>query len=91
MFCKKVVVKNFAKFTEKHLCQNLAFNKAAVRPQACNFIKKEPLVQLISCGFCEIFKNTFFYRTPAGVASLDNKICAIITSHNEITPLQRMS
>ena len=91
MFCKKVVVKNFAKFTEKHLCQNLFFNKAAVKCHACNFIKKEPLVQLFSWEFCEIFKNSFFYRTPPGVASLDNKICAIITPHNEITPLQRMS
>ena len=29
-------------------------------PQACNFIKKEALVQAISCYFCEIFKNTYF-------------------------------
>ena len=26
---------------------------------ACNFIKKENLVQLFSCEFCEISKNTF--------------------------------
>ena len=37
---------------------------------ACNFIKKETLVQLFSCEFCEIFKNTFFtehLRTTASV------------------------
>ena len=27
---------------------------------ACNFIKKETLVQVFSCVFCKIFKNTFF-------------------------------
>ena len=30
----------------------------------CNFIKKETLAQMFSCEFCEILKNTFFYRTP---------------------------
>ena len=29
-----------------------------------NFIKKETLAQVFSCEFCEIFKNTYFYRTP---------------------------
>ena len=26
MFCKKAVLRNFAKLTEKHLCQRLFFN-----------------------------------------------------------------
>ena len=29
MFCKKGVLKNFVKFTGKHLCQSLFFNKVA--------------------------------------------------------------
>ena len=29
VFCKKGVLKNFAKFTGKHLCQSLFFNKVA--------------------------------------------------------------
>ena len=48
------VFENFAKFTGEHLCQGLLFNKVA------RFIKKQALAQLFSCGFCEIFKNTFF-------------------------------
>ena len=28
--------------------------------EACNFIKKETLAQLLSCEFCEISKYTFF-------------------------------
>ena len=38
--------------------------------QACNFIKKEPLAQVFSCEFCEIFKNIFFYRTTLVAASI---------------------
>ena len=29
VFCKKGVLRNFAKFTGKHLCQNLFLNKVA--------------------------------------------------------------
>ena len=38
---KKVFIKFFTKFTGKHLCQSLFFNKVAgLRPETCNFIKK---------------------------------------------------
>ena len=47
---KKGFLRNFAKFTGKHLC----------RPEPCNFIKKETLAQVFSCEFCEISKNTLF-------------------------------
>ena len=39
VFCKKGVLKNFAKFTGKHLCQSLFFNKVTCL-LLCNFIKK---------------------------------------------------
>ena len=29
VFCKKGVLRNFAKFTGKHMCQSLFFNKVA--------------------------------------------------------------
>ena len=50
VFCKKVVLRSFTKFTGKHLCQSLFFNK----------VKKETLAQMFSCEFCEISKNTFY-------------------------------
>ena len=31
--------------------------------KACNFIEKETPTQVFSCEYCEIFKNTFLYRT----------------------------
>ena len=36
---------------------------------ACNFIKKETLVQVFSREFCEISRSIFFYRTPLVAAS----------------------
>ena len=67
MFCKKGILRNFAKFTGKHLRQRLFLK--SYRPQACNFIKKVSLAQVFSCEFCEISKNTYFYRTPLVAAS----------------------
>ena len=43
---RKGVLRNFEKFTGKHLRQSLFFNKVA--DQACNFIKKETLAQVFS-------------------------------------------
>ena len=54
---KKGVLRNFAKFTGKHLYQSLFFNK--VSGGACNFLKKETLTQVFSCEFCEISMNIF--------------------------------
>ena len=59
---KKGVLRNFAKFTGKHLCQSLFFNKdAGLR-----------LAQVFSYEFCEISKNIFFDRTPPVAASVQN-------------------
>ena len=44
VFCEKGVLRNFAQFRGKHLCESLFFNKVAGR--ACNFIKKETLAQV---------------------------------------------
>ena len=41
------------------------FNKVA----GCNFIKKKTLAQVLSCGFCEMFKNTFFTQHIRTTAS----------------------
>ena len=33
---------------------------------ACNFIKKKTLAQVLSCEFCETFKNTYFSQNTSG-------------------------
>ena len=69
VFCKKGVLGNFAKFIGKHLSQSLFINKVAgLRP--ATLLKKEALRQVFSYEFCEISKNTFFYRTPLVAASV---------------------
>ena len=70
VFCKKRVLRIFAKFTGKHLCQRRFF----CRPHACNFIKKEIMTQVFSCQFCEVAKNTFSYSTPPPAAFILNKL-----------------
>ena len=81
---KKGVLRNFAKFTGKHLCQSLFFNE--VPGGACNFIKKEALAQVFSCEFCEISKNAFLtervWATASWKIKLENKL--IGTGYNKV-------
>ena len=64
VFHKKDVLKDFAKFTRKQLCQSLFLIK--LQAEACYFIKRETLAKVFPCEFCKIYKNTFIYRTPPG-------------------------
>ena len=52
MFSKTGVLKNFAKFTAKHLCDSLFFNEVAALRIFIN--------RYFPDKFCEVFKNTFF-------------------------------
>ena len=71
VFCKKGVLWNFAKFTEKHLYQSFFFNKVA--DLRCATLLKETLAQVFFSDFCEISKNTFSYKTPPVAASVSFK------------------
>ena len=63
VFCKKCVLRNFAKFTEKHLCKNLFFNKVAGLSQYTIFhhmifFKKRHISKSIEADkFWKIYKN----------------------------------
>ena len=57
VFCKKVVLRNFAKFTGKHLCQSLFL------------LKKGLWHRCFPVKFCKISKTTFSYRRPLVAAS----------------------
>ena len=75
VFCKNRVLRNFEKFTGKHLCQTLFFNKVG-------FIKKMTLAQVFFCEFWrtssqEISKNTFSYRTPPVVVSESSLVISL--------------
>ena len=51
-----LILKNFVIFTEKHLSWSLFFNYVAD-------------LQVFSCEFCEIFKNTYFEKHLQTAAS----------------------
>ena len=51
--------------SQENICARVSF-LIKLQAEACNFIKKEALAQV----FCEIFKNTIFYRTPLMAASV---------------------
>ena len=55
---RKGVLRNFAKFAGKHLCQSHFFNIGA------------GTAQVLSYEFCEISKNTTSYRTTLVAASV---------------------
>ena len=67
VFCKKSVLKNFAKFSGKHLSQILFFNEVAGLKPA--ILLKKRLTRDLSGDFCEIFEN---YRDTARVFLLEN-------------------
>ena len=66
---KKDVLRNFSKFTWKHQCKRFSFNNVAGL-RTPTLLQKSLLH--CSCEFCEISKNTFFYRTPPVDASGKN-------------------
>ena len=57
---KKGVLKNFSRFTWKDPCQNLFLIKIQALGRRPATLLKKRLVQVFSCEFCEISKNTFF-------------------------------
>ena len=62
MFCKQGVFRNFAKFTGKHLCQSLFFNKVAGRPnqQLANELHKPIIRSFIKRKVYSSFKDNIW-------------------------------
>ena len=75
VFCKKKsVLRNFEKFTGKHLCHSIFFNKVAgLRPKT---LLKKTLAQVFSCEFCGISKNIFSKEHLRTTASAFNQFQA---------------
>ena len=74
VFREKFVLRNFTKFTGKHLCQSLFFNEVAVLRPA-TLLKKETLALVFSRKFYAISKNTFSYKTTPVAASKKRVQC----------------
>ena len=60
--CKKCVLRNFAKFTEKHLRQSLFFNKVTgLRP--VTLLKKRLWHRCFSVNFTKFLRTPFLQKT----------------------------
>ena len=55
------ILKNFLKFTGKHLCQRLSFNKVTARP--ASLLKKILQQKCFLVNLAKNFKNTFLQNT----------------------------
>ena len=66
VFCKKDVLRNIPKFTGKHLCQGLCFNKVAGR-RPTNLLKKEILAQVFPVNFAKLLRTPFLQNTFGGL------------------------
>ena len=66
---KKVLLK-ISQNSQENTCARVSFliKLQALRPATL----LKTLAQVLSCEFCEIFKNNFFYRTPLMAASDQN-------------------
>ena len=69
---KKVFLK-ISQNSQENACVSLFFNKVAgLRP--ATLWKKQTLAQVLSCEFCEIFKNAFFTEHLWMTASNNTRI-----------------
>ena len=68
---KGAALRNSAKFTGKHLCQRLFFN----RPEACNFIKKRLWRRSFPVSFAKFLRTSFltehFWATASDKRQLE--------------------
>ena len=61
MFYKKGVLRNFTKFTGKHLCQSLFFNKVAVLSTS-TLLKKRPWHSCFPVNFEKFLRTPFLTK-----------------------------
>ena len=78
VFCKKGVVRNFTKFTGKHLCQRLFFNKVAdLRP--ATLLKKSLWYRCFPVNFVKFLTTPFFTEHLRRLLLLcQNKMCVLL-------------
>ena len=76
----------FLQNSQENTCARISF-LISWWPEAGSFIKKESLAQVFSYEFCEMFKKTFFYRTPTVtvlfLAGLLQRVSRILQNFSE--------
>ena len=80
VFCKKSILRNFAKFTGKQLCQSLFFNNVAGLRLATS-LKKRLWRRCFPVNFVKFLRTPFFHRTPLVAASVYRELHIQIKSN----------
>ena len=60
-----------SQYSQENNCAEVPFLKKIVGLRPATVLKKEALTRVFYCEFCEIFKNTHFYRTPLLLLSIN--------------------
>ena len=76
VFCKKDILRNFTKFTGKHLCQSLFFNKAA-RASGCFCL----IVIMNSFIITERCKNQWIYQWICDIQNMKVILLKFVKDH----------
>ena len=93
MFCKKAVLRDFPKFTRKHLCQSLFIRSATLfKKRPCslvfpvNFAKfgRTPFLTEHLWWLLLVLQNRCFYKTP----DIHQKISELKSLFNTVTGLK---
>ena len=85
VFCKKDVLRNFAKFAERHLCQRLFFNRL-VSFRLATSLKKSLWHKCFPVNSTKFLRTPFFYRAPRLAALEQSNLC-----ENDAEDLSRLS
>ena len=80
MFFKISVLKSFAIFSKMHLCWSVFLNN--LQAEGLQLYLKTSPTQVFFCEVCEIFENTFFYRTPPVTASAPRRLLLFFLFRN---------
>ena len=78
MFCKKGVLRNFAKFTRKHLCQSLLFNKVAWLSPA-TLLKKKLWHRCFPVNFAKFLKTPFLTEEHIFLQNASSVLFCLVT------------
>ena len=86
VFCEKGVVRNFAKFTGKHLCQAFFLNKVAgLRPQLATLLKESLWHTYFPVNFAKFLRTPFLteylWATASVYSRVSSSACLSVCSH----------
>ena len=89
VFCKKGVLRNFAKFTGKHLCQSLFFNKVAGL-RSTTLLKKGLWHKCFPVNFVK-FLSTRTWKKRFLPPKIDKLTFAYVQTHNSFESSHRQN